>query len=187
MNKTNSATVKLTAKQQQVVNLMAAGWAMEVSRDSWGGRFKGRAVLRNGDKETQISRAIDTQLLAKDVIAVGEKTAFDSSLRVLTALGRQMATDVEKQAKPQTWWQVMKWSTDIRAETFAGSTPACLIHEDGRKTTKSGTERSWFSSREAAVEYLHKKLQGSVTSAERALESHQKVLAAFEKKEGIKC
>ena len=73
------AKVKLTPKQQEVVNLMAEGWELHWSREAFGGRIPGHAWLTKGNlhRQGKLRSDVPGQLLRKGVIQeVGRDKSF---------------------------------------------------------------------------------------------------------------
>lgn len=175
--------VKLTANQQKVVNLMAVGYKLTRS-EGCGRNGSHYCSLRMGDKSKSVPANIASQLFRKGVVEHDKsaKVHWSSAAYCLTAMGKEIATAIEK-PKPQRWWKFTRWSTEISPEEFSSSTDAYLIRDDGRKVARSSQYDHWFSTREAAVKALRRRLEYAVSNAESAMNSAQKALAAFNKRE----
>jgi hypothetical protein len=174
------AKVKLTAKQQEVVNLMAAGYEMLWHPDM--GRFaKASASLRRAGDYRNIASNIPEQLFDKGVVRRGEST-FRSTEYMLTDAGKVMATAMQE-PKTETWWSVgKKWRTNITPKQFSGSTE-CYLLWLGHKTAKDSEYETWYPTRDAAVKAMRSRLKDAVSNAAQALKSAQQELAKFEKQE----
>jgi hypothetical protein len=171
------AKVKLTAKQQEVVNLMAAGGVLHYSRDM--GRFsEASASVRHSGIYHKIAANVPGQLNAKGVVEVDKaNNDWRGCNYVLTDLGNGLAKPLEN-AEPETWWNHM-----LQKRQFVRSTDGWLFCADGSKMAKSGRYESWFATRQDAVEARRQRLQRDVSAAESALKYAQQALAEFEKKE----
>ena len=176
--------MKLTAKQQQVVNLMAAGYVL-AWHSSVGRSLRDWSTLRKGDKSHKVPANICHDLSKKGVVEIDrKKNDWRSTVYVLTDKGRSMAQPVSAQ-KSVAWWCIGKYGTEIGTRQFVSDTDEYLFDDSGSKTKKHSEWQWWLSSREAAVEALHVRLKGAVSAAEYTLAENKKALAAFEKKESL--
>jgi hypothetical protein len=86
---------KLTAKQQEVVNLMAAGWVLQWTRAAFGDRIPAMAWLTKDDahRSGKIRSDVPEQLLRKGVFEEsGRDKSFVPVVQYrLTALGKSLA------------------------------------------------------------------------------------------------
>jgi hypothetical protein len=84
---------KLTAKQQEVVNLMAAGWVLQWTRPSFGGKLAGGARLVKGTDWHPLKMRQDMgEALRLKGVAESRKGGhwLDTDYR-LTELGKSLA------------------------------------------------------------------------------------------------
>jgi hypothetical protein len=173
-------SVKLTDRQQEVVNLMAAGWRLKYSYAI--GNFMGASCDLTLDGERRKANCgIPGQLKRKGVISRSERSDLHGSDYTLTTLGKSLARPINK-PKLIKWWRV--GYTGIESSEFVSETADYLIRGDGRKVKKvSGYER-WFPTREEAVKSRLKELEQSVKSAAARLRDAERELAKFRKTEG---
>jgi hypothetical protein len=174
------AKVKLTTNQQEVVNLMAAGYTLRYTRGM--GRFSNpSARLRSGDDWRKIPANVPELLYDKQVVSRGDIDFYGTDY-VRTNLGKSLAKPIEKPVSCETWW-CGNTIGSIRSKTFVRSTDDCLFDDTGRKTLKSSRWEEWYPTREAVLEALHSRLERDVSNAESALKHAQQALAEFEKQE----
>jgi hypothetical protein len=169
---------KLTPAQQEVVNLMAAGWALHHNESSWGGRFPERAWISKGDKDKRLKSNTPQLLLAKGAIEV-TRGKF-----ALTELGKSLAVPVEE-SKPEVWWSIGRWNDKPDQETFARSTADSLFDARGRRTAKCSEYATYFETREQAIAEIHLRLKAAVDKYARAHAIATETLADFERKEKL--
>ena len=170
--------VKLTAAQQEVVNLMAAGWTLHHTESSWGGRFPERACINRGDKDKRLQSNMPRLLLSKGVIEV-TRGKF-----ALTELGKSLAAPVQE-SKLEVWWSIGRWNDKPDKETFVRSTDDSLFDERGRRTAKHSEYATYFQTREQAVAESHRRLQAAVDKYARAHATATQTLADFKREEKL--
>lgn len=175
---------KLTAKQQEVVNLMADGWGLVYTRSAWGGRIKGSAALkRQGEKNSRrYPLNMPSQLAEKGVVEVAGKLNVYDTVYVLTELGASLAKPIEN-LKKATWYFIGGYHLDITTVEVEGATQA-TVTINGRRQSKVSEYGCYFPTREAAIAYGVECLQRKVAQAEKDLEYARAALAAFNKQEG---
>lgn len=174
------AKIKLTAKQQEAVNYMAAGCVLETHRGT-GGNSRDWATLRNSTTDApKVASNTPGDLLDKGVVeVVRDKGVHWGSTRYkLTALGKSLAKPIEKQPTV-TWWAVDRHGDGPESQEFVSETSAFLIDAKGRKTAKSSDWKTWFPTKELAVEYARRKLTETVEMCRDRLQEAEKELARF--------
>lgn len=175
--------MKLTAKQQEVVNLMAVGYGLYVYPDM--GRL-GRAsssLHRNGHDGRCVTHGIASQLQDKAIVHVSADSHLRTEYR-LTPLGLSLAKPIEKKTLT-TWYRIgKKWDTSIVEEQFAGSTDAYLIRENGRGEAKDSKYYTYFETRGQAIGALRARLEREVKSKQQQLSDAQSHLEQFNERYG---
>jgi hypothetical protein len=174
-------SVKLTDRQQEVVNLMAAGWEMHFSY-AIGNFMEASCDLSFAAGATRsLPTNMPGQLKRKGVVA-----SFAPSHRgcfyKLTPLGKSLAKPINKPKLTQGW---RVGYTGIESSEFVSETADYLIRGDGRKVKKVGGYERWFATREEAVKSRLKELEQSVKSAAARLRDAERELARFRKTEGV--
>jgi hypothetical protein len=178
------AKVKLTAKQQEVVNLMAAGYSLSYHRSM--GRFCDASASlhsKGGQRWGKVASNVPDQLRAKGVVVAGHKD-WQHEEYTLTDIGKSLAKPIVKPSNLETWWSVTEFSNAPTPVKFVSSTEAYLVDEQGRRTCKSTGYETWYPTREAAVQALRGRLRLDISNAESALKAAKKALVKFETQEG---
>lgn len=174
-----SAPPKLTAKQQDVVNLMGAGYVLSASFGT--GRHGGSASLWKGSDRRAISCNVPFVLEKKGVASVAKRDWRGCGYS-LTAIGKTL---VQKTVNlpAQVWWTFCDWNCELESRSFASSTDQFLIDSSGRKSPKSSKWHHWYPTREMAVKALRCRLENSVSRAESELRQAQSARDKFNRKE----
>jgi hypothetical protein len=175
-------SVKLTDRQQVVVNLMAAGDVTLRYSPAFGRGLPASAALHGASgRHHTVAANVPEQLLAKGVVQQIE-SAWERSDYTLTTLGKSLARPIGK-PKLIKWWRV--GYTGIESSEFVDETADYLIRGDGRNVKKVGGYERWFPTREEAVKSRMKELEQSVKSAKSRLRDAERELAKFRKTEGV--
>lgn len=175
--------VKLTPSQQEVVNLMAAGWDLKWHE---GIRFHYWEELSKGDETRKVKVGTGSSLKKKGVCElVPNQSQYSHTTEFrLTNLGRSLAGKSDKPTKTRWWW-LGRNSIDITHHDYAGQTEHYLIHETGRKDAKRSEWGKWHATRADAVQAAHDSLKRRLENAKSAVTRAAAELARFERKEKL--
>lgn len=173
------STVKLSKTQQEVVNLMAAGWVL-TWWDGCGRHSSASAGLQQGGCTKKCASNIPGQLRDKGV-AECKRVDWRYSRYTLTQLGHSLAQEVQAKATT-TWWRVGRHDTKPGAVEVESSTAATLII-NGHRTPQSSQYEAYYETREHAIKAIRSRLESDVRSAEYQLDEARKSLEAFKRKE----
>lgn len=172
-------TVKLTPKQQEVVNLMADGWTLHWG-SSIGHRDSGHSWMRNKGETRSVMCGLETQLKNKGVVEV-KKHDWQQVSYVLTEFGKSLAMPIETPATV-TWWTFgFDWEDKPKSEQFVRETDAYLIRADGRKESKVGGCGNWYATKAECIEAKRERLEKNAVRARVKLQDEEEKLAKFNK------
>lgn len=172
---------KLTAIQQEVVNLMAHGWKLNY-RYGFGDRVPASASLRRNAEYRRIAANIPAQLELKGVVSKIKKS-WNNREYALTPLGTSLATEDDPKPTLTKWWRIGYGGID--ASEFVSDTEQYLIRGNGDRVKKSSGYEQWFATREEAVAESLRRLRADIEAAQRRLQDAKELLAAFIKREQI--
>jgi hypothetical protein len=180
-------SVKLTDRQQEVVNLMAAGWKMHFSY-AIGNFMEASCDLSYAGNDRKVPVNVPDQLKRKGLV-IPWADSHHGCFYNLTDLGKSLAKPIDK-PKLTKWWR--SGYAGIDSSEFVSETAEYLLRGDGRTVKKAGGYERGFATREEAVTYRLRELERVVKSsaadlrdAERELAKFRKQLAKFRKTEGV--
>ena len=178
---TKTKPVKLTAAQQEVVNLMADGWKLE--RHNGIGSGRGTCWMHKGKEERKDVRIDMGVMLSEKGVVDTWPSGWKSVIYTLNELGRTIAKPVEKPTLT-TWYCTGGYRNTIEAVRVVAATEAFVTLESGRKDKIHSASYDYFPTREEAVEHVRKVLQGDVKTHEGRLKHAEAALAKFNETEG---